>query len=109
MRIFPERPVLKLFLINGIMGGSLGVLLATAFVFGNFFGLREIMASSIGVPAGWALLAYVFACTFAGLAMATAIMLHWGEDDDDSDGGLTSRATEAMHLEPVPIRVRARR
>lgn len=108
MRIFPERPVLRIFLINGIMGAVLGTVLASIFVFGDVVGLRGVMERSIGLFAGWALLSYVFACTFAGLAMATAIMLHWGnkDDDDDSDGGLRSRVDDNIGLQAIPVRVR---
>lgn len=108
MRIFPERPVLRLFLVNGIMGAILGTVLASIFVFGDFFGLRGTMERSIGVLAGWAMLSYVFACSFAGLSMATAVMLHWDrrDDDDDSSGGLGSRADDDLRLQTVPVRVR---
>ncbi len=111
MRIFPERPVLRLFVLNGAMGAVLGSVLASALVIGDIGGLRGIMAASIGVLAGWAMLAYVFACTFAGLAMATAVMLHWdrSDDDDDSDGGLTSRADDVMQLQAIPVRVKTGR
>ncbi|MEN3929861.1 hypothetical protein WJT86_02145 [Microvirga sp. W0021] len=109
MRIFPERPVLRLFVINGVMGAVIGMVLASIFIFGDFFGLYQTMQRSIGVIAGWAMLSYVFACTFAGLAMATAVMLHWdrGDDDDDKGGGLGSRADDAPGFQAVPVRVRS--
>ncbi len=110
MRIFPERPILRLFLINGIMGAVLGVVLASCFVAANIFGLKDTMAHSIGVFSGWLLLSYVFACSFAGLTMATAVMLHWDrrDDDDDQDGGLRSPANNQA-FQAIPVRVRERR
>jgi|GEM_PF-1464715 len=107
-QIFHKRPVLGLFVINGAMGAGLGVLLASALVYGDVNGLQVMMAQSVGIFAGWAMLSYAFACTFAALAMATAIMLHWGrEEKDGSGGGLSIPADN--RLQRVPAYARSRR
>lgn len=107
MQIFHKQPILRLFVINGAMGAGLGVFLASALVYGDVNGLHGIMAQSVGVIAGWALLSYAFACTFAGLAMATAIMLHWDRDEKNgSGGGLSIPADSRLQRVPAYARVR---
>jgi len=54
----------------------------------------------IGETSALALLLGGFAITFGGVVAATAIMLI--RDDDDTDGGRSSR------LQPVPLRASAR-
>jgi uncharacterized protein (DUF58 family) len=57
------------------MGVSLGVLLATALTATDIAGLAGVMARSIGLLAGFALLATLLGMAFGFMAAATAIML----------------------------------
>jgi hypothetical protein len=65
---------------NGGMGVALGILMATVLVAADAHGLAGLMGKTIGLFAGWALLAFLFGSAFGSIAAATAIM--WlGHDD----------------------------
>jgi hypothetical protein len=62
------------------MGVGFGVLLAAALIATDTAGLAGIMARSIGVLTGFALLATLLGMAFGFMAVATAIMLVRGPD-----------------------------
>jgi hypothetical protein len=66
---------------NGTMGLGFGVLFATLLVAVDAHGLGTLMGQTIGVMAGWALLAGLFGVAFAAIAAGTAVMC-LGEDGD---------------------------
>ncbi len=96
-------PLVRMLIVNWIMGACMGVAFAAVLLAADVAGMRSlIMGTDLAVPA-LALLFGGFAITFGGVIAATAIMLM--RDDDDSDGG------HGFHLRPAltPVRVRARR
>ena len=96
-------PLVRMLIVNWIMGACMGVAFAAVLLAADIAGMRSlIMGTDLAVPA-LALLFGGFAITFGGVIAATAIMLM--RDDDDSDGG------HGFHLRPAlaPVRVRARR
>ena len=96
-------PLVRMLIVNWIMGACMGVAFAAVLLAADIAGMRSlIMGTDLAVPA-LALLFGGFAITFGGVIAATAVMLM--RDDDDSDGG------HGFHLRPAlaPVRVRARR
>ena len=93
-------PLVHIVIVNWIVGACLGVAFAAVLLVADVGGMHSLMLGrNISVPA-LALLLGGFAITFGGVVAATAIMLI--RDDDDTDGGLSSR------LQPVPLRASAR-
>lgn len=96
-------PLVRMLIVNWIMGACMGVAFAAVLLAADIAGMRSlIMGTDLAVPA-LALLFGGFAITFGGVIAATAVMLM--RDDDDSDGG------HGFHLRPAlaHVRVRARR
>jgi hypothetical protein len=79
------------------MGVGFGVLLAAALIATDTAGLAGIMARSIGVLTGFALLATLLGMAFGFMAVATAIMLVRGPDATGGRGPVPV-------LVPVPVR-----
>jgi hypothetical protein len=88
-----EGPLLRLLAFNGSMGFGFGLLFATMLLLCDLHGLATLMAQTIGLAAGWALLAFVFGITFAAVAAGTAIMLLGPEEESGPHG-----------LRPIPVR-----
>ena len=100
----PERdPLIRMVIVNLIVGAFMGVAFAALLMAADVAGIRTlILGVSVSLPA-LALLFGGFAITFGGVVAATAVML-MNEDDDSSGRGGGDR----FKLEPVPVRVRAR-
>ncbi|MBX9757658.1 MAG: hypothetical protein K2Y29_02700 [Beijerinckiaceae bacterium] len=99
-------PLVRMLVINWIMGACMGVAFAAVLLAADVAGMRSlIMGTDLAIPA-LALLFGGFAITFGGVIAATAVML-MNDKDDDRDGG------HGFQLRPipvrVPVRVRARR
>ncbi len=93
-------PLIRIVIVNWILGACLGVAFAALMLAVDVGGLRGLMwGHTISIPA-LVLLFGGFAITFGGLVAATAIMMI--KDDDDSDGGRSYR------LVPIPVRLPAR-
>jgi hypothetical protein len=97
------RTWLRWLIQNGLAGAALGVLLATVLVISNLSALATIMRASIGVPAGWALLALLLGTGFGFSAMATAVML-----TAEPPAGHSRAAKPAFKPAPAAVRVSAR-
>ena len=91
-------PLLRIVVVNWIVGACLGVAFAALVLVADIGGMGSlILGHTVSIPA-FALLFGGFAITFGGLVAATAIMLIKDDSDDDSDGG------HGFTLQPIPVR-----
>ncbi len=98
-------PLIRMVIVNWIMGAFMGVAFAAVLLAADVGNLRALMLGHNTSYAAMALLFGGFAITFGGVIAATAVMLT--KEDHDSDGGHGSWLERTPA--PVPVRVRARR
>jgi hypothetical protein len=102
--------VVRLVLMNSMLGAGLGLAFALALLMLNSQGLgRLLLGSDTGLLA-FALLASGFMVTFGSVAAGTAVM-QIGRDDRRAgprdDGGAAPRGRFARAPAPIPVRARA--
>ena len=99
-----SRPILRLFIVNWLLGIGLGWIFAAGLLWADIGGLRSlIMASDLPVPA-LLLLFGGFSITCGGVVCASAIMRML---PDQTQGG--SGLTEAADPLPVLVAAKTRR
>lgn len=99
-------PVIRMILINWVLGACIGVAFAAVLLAADVAGIRGlIMGSGVSIPA-LALLFGGFSITFAGVIAATAIMLMNDGDVDHGGGGGGFRKAPAPELVRVAVRRR---
>jgi hypothetical protein len=92
-------PLLTLLLVNGVGGAAVALALVGAMLALDVGRLGTLIAASETPLLALMLLSLGFMITFAGMAIASAIMRIGAEDDLPGDRG----------IEMIPIRVRSRR
>lgn len=95
-------PLIRIVVVNWIVGACLGVAFAGLMLVADVGGMRALMWGQTISFVALVLLFGGFAITFGGLVAATAIMMI-RNDDDDADGG------HGYKLQPVPVRAPSRR
>jgi hypothetical protein len=102
--------VVRLVLVNALLGAVLGLAFALALLMLNSQGLGRLLLGSDAGLLAFALLASGFMVTFGSVAAGTAVM-QIGRDDRRAgprgDGGPGPRGRFARNLAPIPVRVRA--
>ena len=89
-----ESRMIRFLVANGGIGLAFGLLLSGLLVWQDVHGIAGLMESSIGVGGGTLILASLFGPGFAGIAIATGVMLL----------GRPERGPAGPR--PVPVRVR---
>ena len=82
--MFIRDPVVRLVVVNWLLGMLAGVLCAGLVLWVDSAGLRSLLERSEFWVQGLALLFAGFAVTFGGLVAGTAIMLTKAEDERDA-------------------------
>lgn len=115
MRSLWHEPLIRLFVVNGLLGVGFGLAIAAVLVAVDFRDVGTLAATQDNGFVAIVMLATGLAVTCGGAAIATAVMLLPWEDDDASGGGSggsgggggrDERARRAVSL--VPVRVRGR-
>lgn len=101
-----HQPLLRLLLINWLIGAGVAVVLVAVVLVTDTARLRTLMFSSAEPWLPLLLLFFGFFVTMCSVAMGTAVMMLPGDDDDESGGG--SAAATVPIGEPIPVRVAAR-
>lgn len=81
MRALMKRPLIRLFVVNGAFGASLGVAFVLAALALDMRGLRTLIAGSDQAFVALALLTVSLSATFAGAAIGTAVMMLPSDED----------------------------
>lgn len=97
-----RSPLLKLLLVNGLLGAGAAIGLVAGLVAFDAHGLRTLLASDHLPWVALILLTFGITITFSSVAMGAAIMLLPREEKPKSDNGLRAPVTEL-----VPVRVAA--
>lgn len=114
MRSLWQEPLIRLFVVNGLLGVGFGLAIAAVLVAVDFRDVGTLAATQENGFVAIVMLAMGLAVTCGGAAIATAVMLLPWEDDDGSGGGSgggggrDERERRAVSLVPVPVRVRGR-
>ena len=89
-----ESRMIRFLVANGGIGFAFGLALAALLVWQDVHGIAGLMESSIGLGRGMLILASLFGPAFAGIAIATGVML-LGRPEGPTAGP-----------RPVPVRLR---
>lgn len=77
-------PIIRLVVVNWLLGMLAGVICAAVILWLDFAGLRGLLMRSDFWAQGLALLFVGFAVTFGSLVAGTAVMMTKAEDEPDS-------------------------
>lgn len=109
MRSVWKEPLIRLFVVNGLLGVGFGLAIAAVLVAVDFRGVATLAFTQQDGFVAVMMLAAGLAVSCGAGAIATAVMLLPWEDDDGDDpgaGGGDDRERRARVL--VPVRVRGR-
>lgn len=71
--------------LHCVLGAAFGVVAAAAVIISNVAGLKTLLETSNDPAVALGMLYFMFALTFASLAMGAAVMLLPDKDDDPDD------------------------
>lgn len=81
MRALMQKPLIRLFVVNGAFGALLGLAFVLAALALDMRGLRTLVAGSEHAFLALALLTVSLSATFAGAAIGTAVMMLPSDED----------------------------
>ncbi len=91
-RIMQDGRVLRLFIINWLVGALMGVAFALALLVFDIGGIGSLLDRSDAFWPGLALLVGGFAITCGGVVCASAVMMNAASNGKDRSGGKPSMA-----------------
>jgi hypothetical protein len=111
MRALMKQPLIRLFVVNGLLGIGFGLAIAALLVAVDFRGVATLALTDPNGFVAIVMLGLGLSVTCGGAAIATAVMLLPWEEDDDRDGGSGGGRGEdgrAPRLAPARVRPRGR-
>lgn len=96
--------VVRMMLVNWLLGLLVGATLALGILALDFMGLRTLLWRSDIAVAGTALFVGFFAFSFGGVVAATAAMRAGQDDDDEPRGGRRARVPVYAYAAARPTR-----
>ncbi|MGJ3262736.1 MAG: hypothetical protein ACFE0R_05835 [Salinarimonas sp.] len=112
MRALLKQPLIRLFVMNGLLGIGFGLAIAAVLVAVDFRGVATLALTDPDGYVAVILLAFGLSITCGSAAIATAVMLLPWEDDDHEGGSSGGGGRDDDHgrlaLHPVPVRARGR-
>ncbi len=108
---WPQNPLFRLLLINGLIGVGISLLVLAGMFWSNIGNLRTLVMASDNPALPVIMLAFGLIITLSSVVMGSAVMMMKSKDTDQSGHGPKLRLPEAFFgAAPVaaPVRVTAR-